>query len=160
VTPLAALFFGLGLVWLVRRVAPAVGFVDNPDLRRKLQLAPIPLGGGLAVWLATWAAWSLVQAGFLAGIPGAGWDGEFPGALAIATFVLLVVGVIDDRYGLRGRHKLAAQVVAVFILASVGLRIPSLVVFGGVVNLGILSFPVTAAWILIVVNGYNLIDGM
>jgi UDP-GlcNAc:undecaprenyl-phosphate GlcNAc-1-phosphate transferase len=160
IAPLAALVFGLGLVGLVRWLALAVGFVDNPDQRRKLHLAPIPLGGGLAIWVATWGAWGLVQFGFLASAPGGGWGGYFPVALAVATFVVLVVGLIDDRYGLRARHKLAAQVVAAFILASFGLRIPSLSGFGSVVDLGILSFPITAVWILIVVNAFNLIDGM
>jgi UDP-GlcNAc:undecaprenyl-phosphate GlcNAc-1-phosphate transferase len=158
--PLAALILGLALVWLVRRLSLAVGFVDNPDDRRKLHLAPIPLGGGLAIWVATWGAWSLVRAGLFADLPGADWGGYFPVALAIATFVLLVVGLVDDRYGLRGRHKLAGQVVAAFILASLGLRIHSFSGFGHVVPLGILSFPVTAAWILLVLNAYNLVDGM
>jgi UDP-GlcNAc:undecaprenyl-phosphate GlcNAc-1-phosphate transferase len=160
IAPLAALVLGLGLIWLVRRLALAIGFVDDPDQRRKLQRTPIPLGGGLAVWVATWAAWSLVQFGLGGHAPGAGWGGYFPVALALATFVLLVVGLIDDRIGLRGRHKLAGQLVAVFLLASFGLRIPSLSGFGCVLPLGILSFPITAAWILIVVNAYNLIDGM
>jgi UDP-GlcNAc:undecaprenyl-phosphate GlcNAc-1-phosphate transferase len=160
IAPLAALVFGVGFVWLVRRIALVVGFVDDPDERRKLQLAPIPLGGGLAIWLATWAAWSLVRSSVLAHVPGADWGGYFPVALALATLVLLVVGLIDDCQGLSGRHKLAGQAVAVFILASFGLRIWSLSAFGRVLPLGILSFPVTAAWILIVVNAYNLIDGM
>ena len=59
VAPLAAFLIGLGAIWTVRRIALAVGFVDNPDRRRKLHEAPIPLGGGLAVWLATWSGWSI-----------------------------------------------------------------------------------------------------
>ena len=58
VAPLAAFVIGLGAVWTVRRIALAVGFVDHPDRWRKLHEAPIALGGGLAVWLATWSGWS------------------------------------------------------------------------------------------------------
>src|SRR4051812_24413033 len=49
IAPLAASLIGLGAILAVRRIALAVGFVDNPDLWRKLHEAPIPLGGGLAV---------------------------------------------------------------------------------------------------------------
>jgi UDP-GlcNAc:undecaprenyl-phosphate GlcNAc-1-phosphate transferase len=160
IAPLAAFFCGMLLCRVVRRVALGVRFVDNPDERRKLHEAPIALGGGLAIWVATWAAWSLAISGLLVPSPRTGSSGYFPVALPIATLVLLVVGLIDDRYGLRGRHKLAWQLVAVFTMASFGLRIHVLSGFGVDVRLGILSFPVTAAWLLIVVNAYNLIDGM
>ncbi len=57
VAPFAAFLIGVCAFWTVRRIALAVGFVDNPDRWRKLQEAPIPLGGGLALWLATWSGW-------------------------------------------------------------------------------------------------------
>src|ERR1700722_12478656 len=111
VAPLAAFVIGLAAIWAIRRIALAVGFVDNPDQRRKLHEAPIPLGGGLAVWLATWSGWSV---SLLSGA----WENReaedaawFYVGLAVATLVILGVGVLDDRYGLRGRHKLAGQVV-------------------------------------------------
>ncbi len=72
VAPLAAFLIGLCAIRAIRRVALAVGFVDNPDRRRKLHEAPIPLGGGLAVWLATWSGWGVGLLGFppAAGRPG------------------------------------------------------------------------------------------
>ena len=59
IAPLAAFLIGVCALRSVRRIALAVGFVDNPDRWRKLQEAPIPLGGGLAVWLATWSGWGI-----------------------------------------------------------------------------------------------------
>src|SRR4051812_18740135 len=108
--PLFAFLMGRVAVRAVRRVALAVGFVDNPDRRRKLQEAPIPLGGGVAVWAAAWLGWGVVGLGLSREV---GWPGEgawFSISLAIASFLMLAVGVVDDRCGLRGGHKLAGQV--------------------------------------------------
>ena len=41
------------LTVLVRRVAPRVGLTDHPDSHRKLHVRPTPMGGGLAVFVAT-----------------------------------------------------------------------------------------------------------
>lgn len=158
--PLAAFLIGLCAIRTIRRIALAVGFVDYPDRRRKLHEAPIPLGGGLAVWLATWSGWGISLLGCSSNTREAEDAGWFYVALAIASFVILGLGVIDDRYGLRGRHKLAGQVVAAVILMGLGLRIDAWSCFGAEVKLGIFAYPVTVLWILLVVNAFNLIDGM
>jgi UDP-GlcNAc:undecaprenyl-phosphate/decaprenyl-phosphate GlcNAc-1-phosphate transferase len=158
--PLASFLIGLCATRIVRRVALVAGFVDKPDGRRKLHEAPIPLGGGLAVWLAAWSGWGI---GLLVGTPDVGEAGEgtsFYAALAIASSVALGVGVIDDRYGLQARHKLAGQLVAALILVGLGLRMDAWSFFGLEVRLGGFAYPVTVLWILLVVNAFNLIDGM
>ena len=160
IAPFAAFLIGVCAFWTVRRIALAVGFVDNPDRWRKLQEAPIPLGGGLAVWLATWSGWGISR---LVGAWDTGADGDagwFAIALAIASFVILGLGVIDDRYGLRARRKLAGQVVAAMILVGLGLRIDAWSAFGVEVKLGIFAYPVIVCWVVLVVNAFNLVDGM
>src|SRR4028119_1699566 len=122
IAPLAAFLIGLVAIRTIRRVALAVGFVDHPDRRRKLQEAPIPLGGGLAVWLATWSGWGLSLLCIPSDTGEAAATGWFYAALAIASSVILVLGMLDDRYGLRGRHKLAGQVDAAGALGGPGLR--------------------------------------
>ncbi len=74
--------------------------------------------------------------------------------------MILGLGVIDDRYGLRARQKLAGQVVAAVILVGLGLRIDAWSAFGVEVKLGIFAYPVTVFWIVLVVNAFNLVDGM
>ncbi len=158
--PLAAFSIGLCAVPAVRRIAVAWRFLDNPDRWRKLQSTPIALGGGIAVWLATWAGWGV---GLLGPAPAAGVDGGAQwelAALALATFLVLALGIVDDRFGLRGRHKLAGQAVAAVVLVVLGLRIDAWSGFGVTVRLGLLAYPVTVFWILLVVNAYNLVDGM
>ncbi|MBV8313821.1 MAG: undecaprenyl/decaprenyl-phosphate alpha-N-acetylglucosaminyl 1-phosphate transferase [Planctomycetaceae bacterium] len=160
VAPLAAFLIGLCAIRAVRRIALAVGFVDSPDRRRKLHEAPIPLGGGVAVWLATWSGWGISLLGCSSGTGEAAGAGWFHAALAIASTMILALGVTDDRYGLRGRQKLAGQVIAALILVGLGPRIDALSCFGAEVELGIFDYPITTLWILLVINAFNLMDGM
>jgi len=160
VAPFAAFLIGVCALRTVRRIAMAVGFVDNPDRWRKLHAAPIPLGGGIALWLATWSGWGISR---LCGPADTGADGDagwFAIGLAIASFVVLGLGVIDDKYGLPARRKLAGQVVAAVILVGLGLRIDAWSAFGVEVKLGILAYPIAVCWIVLVVNAFNLVDGM
>jgi UDP-GlcNAc:undecaprenyl-phosphate GlcNAc-1-phosphate transferase len=157
--PLAAFLIGLCAIGTIRRIALALGFVDNPDRWRKLHEAPIPLGGGLAVWLATWSGWNIGR--LVPPDTGAAGDaGWFLVALAIASLVVLGVGVIDDWRGLRARYKLAGQLVAALILVGLGLRVDTWSCFGVAVQPGLFAAPITVLWILLVVNAFNLIDGM
>ena len=156
----AAFLIGLCAVWAVRRVALAIGFLDNPDRRRKLHGTPIALGGGIAVWLATWTGWCISLLGSPLAVEGARDAGWFLLALAIGSFMILCLGVVDDRHVMRGRHKLVGQVVAALVLVSLGLRIDAWSCFGVQLQLGIFAYPVTVLWILLVVNAFNLIDGM
>ena len=53
------------------------------------------------MWLATWSGWGISR---LCGPSDTGADGDagwFAIGLAIASFVILGLGVIDDRHGLR-----------------------------------------------------------
>lgn len=104
----------------VRWAALRWGLVDEPDGRRKMHPHPIPIAGGVAVLLTSAVVLAVVLA--FAGP----WDqtlGErwrvFAG-LAAAAGVIAAVGVADDYYGLRGRHKLLGQLVAVIIVIACG----------------------------------------
>jgi UDP-GlcNAc:undecaprenyl-phosphate GlcNAc-1-phosphate transferase len=160
IAALAAFVIGLCAVPAVRRMALAYGFLDIPDRRRKLHGAPIALGGGIAVWLATWSGWGVSLLGSSPDIRGAGDARWFLAALAPATFLILALGLVDDWFDLRGRHKLAGQTVAAAFLVGLGLRIDAWSCFGVELELGIFAYPVTVLWILLVVNAFNLIDGM
>jgi UDP-GlcNAc:undecaprenyl-phosphate GlcNAc-1-phosphate transferase len=160
IAPLAAFLIGVCAVPAIGRIALVCGFLDNPDPRRKFHAAPIALGGGIAVWLATWSGWQVSLLHFTPATPGGGESSWFFAALLFATFLILGLGIIDDRYGLRGRHKLAGQVVAAAVLVVLGLRIDAWSSFGARFETGILAYPLTALWIVFVVNALNLIDGM
>jgi UDP-GlcNAc:undecaprenyl-phosphate/decaprenyl-phosphate GlcNAc-1-phosphate transferase len=153
----------MGVTWtltpLVIRLAEWLGAVDRPGGRRT-HSQPTPRIGGLAVFL-----------GFVAGLAAAAF---FTGSLwslprvsvywrgmVVAATFLLVVGAIDDVRGITFRGKFAAQAVAAAAVWWCGFRIEILSnPFGGPIDLGPLSFPVTVLWIVGITNAVNLIDGL
>jgi UDP-GlcNAc:undecaprenyl-phosphate GlcNAc-1-phosphate transferase len=144
---------------VVRRVSHSLGILDSPDGLRKLHLRPIPLGGGVAVFLAVGI--SIVSAVHADRGRGGGLfpDLTFPLWLLCSTLILCTVGLIDDRWQLRGRQKLAGQILAVGILMFSGLRIDSVQIFNWNLEFGTFAVPFTMLWLLGAINALNLIDG-
>ena len=157
---LVALIGSLLLTPMVRRLALRLGMVDVPDQHRKLHSGPVPLGGGIAVvggcCLALAVAFAL----------SARWRERFSdesvslAGLFLATLVICGLGLLDDRFRLRGRQKLAGQVLAGVIVLSTGLVIQQVTVFDWRIELGLLAVPFTLFWILGATNALNLIDGV
>ncbi len=157
---LAAIMVGAAFTALMCRIAPRLGLVDRPDQRRKLHVAAMPLGGGLAVFLAT-----VVVLGGLALMPGP-WQLRFNvgwwdlGGSFLACAWIVGLGLIDDRFNMRGRQKLAGQCVAAGLLMACGVLIQKIGVLGVVIDLGPLAVPFTLFWLLGTMNSLNLLDGM
>ncbi|PQO29783.1 undecaprenyl/decaprenyl-phosphate alpha-N-acetylglucosaminyl 1-phosphate transferase [Bremerella cremea] len=160
ISGIAACLLGLILTRIVREVAPRFGLVDRPDGHRKLHRRATALGGGIAVFLAAisvaaialfWTGWwenlSLDRQRTLIGLAG--------GALLI-----VVVGALDDRFGIRGRQKLLAQFIIALLLVWCGVSIQNIQVFSFRLELGPLSVLVTVLWLLGAINAINLLDGI
>lgn len=156
----AAMVTAIVLTAVMCRVAPRLGLVDKPDKRRKLHDRPIPLGGGLCIF----GALSLVMLAVTL-IPNP-WNlelaGDWPNAFGLfaACACIVVVGLIDDRWGLRGRHKLLGQIMAAAILLRTGMLIERFEIFGTMVELGLLSVPFSLLWFVGAMNAVNLLDGI
>ncbi len=157
-----ALLFALGLTPLVRRWATRWGAVDWPDENRRIHNAPTPRLGGIAIYLA-----------FLAALAVAPWLGNRVSEQFIANWrtvavllgtgtLIFALGIFDDFRGANAFHKIAVQLVAASVLWGCGLRIGWLSSpFGGSWELPVvLSFALTALWIVGITNAFNLIDGM
>ncbi len=150
-----ALFATLCLTPLARWLARSIGLVDRPDGERKLQKAPVPLLGGIAV---------------LGGFVGAASVLVWTSSLAVHTtrfaLVLLalgtlcLVGVVDDAFGLRPRWKLFGQAIAVLPLLCAGLWMHKLGFCGLTLDVGYWGIPLTLAWFVGSINAVNLLDGM
>jgi UDP-GlcNAc:undecaprenyl-phosphate GlcNAc-1-phosphate transferase len=160
----AAIAVGCG--WLGTRVARSValriGLVDKPDGRRKMQVRPVPLAGGLGVLVGTvtsLAIGAMVSPSVAETLLGP--DLRFLLTLLAAGVVVAVVGVLDDRFNLRARYKLLGQLCAAFLLIGPGqLTIGTLSILGQDFPLGPLSLPFTVFWFLAAINALNLLDGM
>ena len=154
-TVLVALALSLGLNRLMLALAPRLGLMDQPGMRR-IHAKAIPRAGGIAIWL----TFLLVIGGGLAsGLlkSGGQLSWEWLGAIAAGSGVLMVAGFLDDRAGLSPWVKLAAHITA-----------PALMFLLHPIRLGL--FPadwswgcdllVFVVWVVMLINAFNLIDGL
>jgi UDP-GlcNAc:undecaprenyl-phosphate GlcNAc-1-phosphate transferase len=141
----------------VRAVARRWGIVDHPDGKRKLHEKPVPLWGGVAVYLA-------VVLGLV--VAACGKSGAGPEQANLATVVIVAAGVVclfgsvDDTWCLNSRHKLLLQVAAVLPVVLLGYSVDRVVAFGYPIHLGWFGVPLTVAWLVGCINALNLLDGM
>lgn len=152
---------GLILTRSVKNWAARVGLVDRPDGRRKLQQAPVPVAGGVAVFLAA----TLTLTGLALISPGVAQPlfqhGRTAGALLASALLITLLGLADDWLVLRPFVKLLGQTGAVLVFVLGGdAVIQTLSLFGWQFELGRLAVPFTVFWLLACVNALNLIDGM
>lgn len=144
---------------IFRKFAIRVGLVDRPDPTRKLHRDAIALSGGVAVFVscAVAAALSLLcvqqfRAAVMSNpLPVAG--------LAVSSLGMVLLGLVDDRYNLRGRQKLFGQLLLSSTLVVSGFQFNAIRIVGLDIDLGILAIPFSIGWILLTVNALNLIDG-
>ncbi len=142
---------GMLLVPLVRKAAIKLGLVDRPN-NRKIHKSPIPRVGGVALFLG-----SLIGA-----LPFLKENSATLGVLLASAFIF-VIGLIDDLIDLKPRVKLAAQIIACFVLFLFGVKINIVTDFiagQGFVSLGLLTYPLTLLWIIGLTNTVNLVDGV
>jgi UDP-GlcNAc:undecaprenyl-phosphate GlcNAc-1-phosphate transferase len=128
---------------LTRILARRLGMIDQPGLRKAHRL-PVPLLGGLAVYVAL--ALTFILFG------NRDWLAEGLGILGGAT-LLFLTGLWDDRYGMSARLKLAAQFVAAFGLVAAGVQVNLLGDWW-------LNTLLTVAWVVSLTNAVNLMDNM
>ena len=149
---LFALTGALLLVPWVGRLAGRLGIVDTPGDARRIHRVPTPRAGGVAVFV----AFAAVYLAFSRVAPAAAYvDGALARALLLGGALLLAVGLVDDRFGVRPRVKLAAQIGAAAVAWSVGFR-PDLPLATGTAADAV----VFTLWVVGVTNAFNLIDGM
>ncbi|HYX15597.1 MAG TPA: MraY family glycosyltransferase [Nostoc sp.] len=141
------------LIPTVRKFALRVGWADQPNARR-LNREPLPNAGGLAIYAGVIAA--LVLASLLRPI-------ELQNVLAqvltilLGGSILVLVGFIDDQFGLPPSVRLWAQVLTALLLVANGINIH--VLFGTPID-SLLSTSLTILWVVGITNAINLMDGM
>lgn len=140
---LSAFFLAASLTPLMRRLAVRAGIVDRPAAR-KIHTHPIPLMGGVAIYLAFILSLILLGDRF--------YVREVVGIFVGATLCSLI-GLWDDRKPLTPLTKLGIQVIAATILIASGVRVQLNVPL--IANLGL-----SLLWIVGITNAMNLLDNM
>lgn len=146
---------------LFRRVSFFLGAVDQPSERR-IHQRPTARLGGLALFAGILAA--LGVAARLPSFRPVFEETSEPFAIAAASLIVVMVGVLDDWRGLSAPAKLAGQILAAGTLVLFGVHL--LFVYipgnpGNVVSLDTdLGALLTVVAIVAMINAVNLVDGL
>ncbi len=140
---------------LWQRWARSSGFVDQPG-GRKIHATAIPVGGGIAIFIGFHVACAVV---FL--LP---WK-PFAGQISIDWWIrfiplsigVVLLGLIDDRYGMNPKIKLAGQTLLALGAYALNIRIQNVL---GMNLPEWVDFCGTIFWFLAIMNAFNLIDGI
>lgn len=144
------------LVPVIRRLALKLGFVDIPA-HRKIHRSPIPLMGGLAIYLGCILSMII-------------FDGFSSRTMTILTggTLLLITGLVDDAFKSKGIEFAVWPRVIIYVIASAvpigfGIQIEGVT---NIINGGMIFFPpwltwaTTIIWIFAITNMINFIDGV
>src|SRR4051794_38506842 len=109
-TPLLAFGVTAAAMPLVNRLARKTGFVDHPNAR-KIHTHPIPVLGGVGVYLGVMS--TLLLCHMI----------DYRVALMMAaSFLVMLLGVVDDRLDVHSRFRLMLHVMVAGGLAAFGVR--------------------------------------
>ena len=169
-----SLLLSLLLTPWAKRLAIKFKVLDYPG-ERKLQDKPMPLLGGLAIFLAflvTIIVNILIlliaksSPGFLNLLPsalGSTLMRNFPKFLKLLPqligillggIVILLLGLIDDIKGLKPQTKILGQVLVILPLITLGVRITLFIPSFFISSL------ITLLWMVAIINAFNLLDNM
>jgi UDP-GlcNAc:undecaprenyl-phosphate GlcNAc-1-phosphate transferase len=151
IAALTAFCFAFIAIKVFKPIAIDVGLVDKPSARKHHD-GQVPLIGGISVFAAVLAA-SLI------------W---LPNTLElrmylIASAMMVFIGALDDKFDLKVRIRIIGQlIVASLMIYGVGGYISNLGdLFGlGDVTLGPAGIIFTYVGIIVVINAFNMVDGI
>ena len=156
----AAIVTYLATGW-VRVLATRWGAVAYPR-ERDVHLQPTPRMGGLAMYVGVVAA-VLLASQLPALTRGFVYSSGLP-AVVVAGGLIMVVGLIDDRWGLDALTKFAGQITAASVLVTMGVAWSVLYIpIGGVGTIvldQVSSILLTLALTVAIVNAMNFVDGL
>ncbi|GAB4548647.1 MAG: MraY family glycosyltransferase [Anaerolineae bacterium] len=138
----SALLLAISATPGARWLALKLGIIDQPAAR-KVHSTPIPRLGGIAMYGAVVIALLVFRGRYV---------NQLISILLGATWVS-IVGVWDDRWGLRPILKLVGQVVAAVILIVTGVQVQFL-------PSQALNWVVTIVWVVGLTNALNFLDNM
>jgi UDP-GlcNAc:undecaprenyl-phosphate GlcNAc-1-phosphate transferase len=159
-TFLASFIIAFGLCPLVIKFAKAKKILKYPRRNRDVHTEPVPLLGGIAIII----SFGLSVFGNYLFNPNFIVTYEVIG-LAVGIVIISVMGILDDIYDLKPVIKVVFQVAAaVATVAISGSKIAYFTNLGTNNNLvhlpDIISFIATVAWIFMLTNAFNIIDGL
>ena len=150
--PAAAMISAVLTLWCIR-LLPRLGMVDIPRGRHE-HTKPTPLGGGIAIVISFFVVAFVFALEYRAGHPRIFKE---LCRFSLPATVIVVTGLLDDRYELSSWVKLLAQIVVgvlVYYLGGGFYRMFNIII---PIYVGL---PLTVCWVIGVINAFNLIDGL
>ncbi len=154
--PLIAAILSLVITKVCVMLLPRLGYLDIPR-GRHAHKAPTPRGGGIAIILSFFICFPLY---LLNSSPDSSvliQDKTKFAGFCIAASLIVLLGLIDDRFELPSWIKLAVQIVAAGVLSFSGDGFCSLL---GYELPSWANFILTELWCIGIINAFNLIDGL
>ena len=135
------------------KLAKKKGFLDVPKDERRVHKKPIPVGGGIAMVISV----TLLMLYYLP-------INKSLVMTLIASLVIALSGLYDDKEGLSPKLKFLFQILAGVLLILGGMKIEFVTnpfdSHDALLILNMLSIPVTIFWVCGITNTINLIDGL
>lgn len=139
-----------------------IGAIDKPD-PRKVHNKIMPRLGGLSIYLAFivgYVVFSMLVADWYFDYA----DMSFVYGLFTGGTIIVILGVLDDRFILPAKIKLVVQIIAAVVVVvgfDVRIELVNLPFYDSLSPVAAwISIPVTILWIVAVTNAINLIDGL
>lgn len=150
---LVPLIISLVITPFMIKFAIIKNIIDVPKDDRRVHNKPIPLAGGMAIYLSFLIS-TIIFVPLTKEVLG----------LTIGGAIITFAGLIDDIKPLKPSYKLIIQIAVAVILILFGIRIEFITnpfnKLTGMSNIGWLSIPATIFWLVGVTNAFNLIDGL
>ena len=148
---ICAFFISVTLTPIVRVFAFKFKVTDVPKDNRRMHKKEMPLMGGLAIFFAF----------FLCTLIFCEVDKKIIGLL-LGAAIIVVTGIIDDKYDLKPAFKFVMQLSSAIIAYLSGISIQQINIFGKIIDFEVLGIDglITVIWIVALTNAINLIDGL
>ncbi len=170
---LASIILSFLLSYVALKISRRYRLFDLPNEERKIHQNPIPNVGGIAMFVSFW----IVLIAFIIIAKTTGYYLKYEIGLLVASSILFIVGILDDRKKLRPLTKIIAQIIAGLVIIASGVGITYINnPFGGFIFLNQIQIPIAIfdsvhhitliadilalLWIVGMINVVNFLDGL
>ncbi len=146
---LCSFFISITTTPIIRTFAFRFKITDVPKDNRRMHKKEMPLMGGLAIF-----------SGFFISVLIFCRPDMQTYAMLLGNLIVVIAGIIDDKYNMNAFVKLFLQFVAAITAVLGGISIEQFNLFGKTIEFGAFAPLVTVVWIVAITNAVNLIDGL
>ncbi len=149
-------FLSIGVGMLMRKW----GVVDRPKaLARKIHKKPIPLGGGVAIYATVFLLLGVL---YTTGLIGVQVGMKEILALFCGGTILMIGGLIDDKFPLSPLKQLVGPFLASLIVIFIGVKPLDIATpFGSTISFGsVISGIIVFVWLMVTMYTTKLLDGL